>query len=106
MNRGPNKHRFPSGWHCYLLLCSDGSYYCGITADLSKRIKSHASGRGSSYTKGAKALALVWHESHKDRHGAAARERQIKSWRHEKKHRAEEGPAFEGLGTRLWVSLD
>jgi hypothetical protein len=24
---------FPPGWHCYLLLCSDGSYYCGIASN-------------------------------------------------------------------------
>jgi hypothetical protein len=28
----------PDGWCCYLLLCSDGSYYCGITSKLPSSI--------------------------------------------------------------------
>jgi putative endonuclease len=76
---------FPSGWHCYLLLCSDDSYYCGITSDLTKRIRDHFSGKGSGYTKRFKPVELVWYESHQDRHRAAGREKQIKSWSREKK---------------------
>jgi hypothetical protein len=51
-------------------------------------------------------VALVWYELHRDRRAAAERERQIKSWNHGKKQRLAEGyPEFQGLGTRVWVSL-
>jgi len=74
----------PPGWHCYLLLCFDGSYYCGITSNLTHRIRDHASGKGSGYTKNVKPVAFVWYEPQGDRHGAARREQQIKAWGKEK----------------------
>ena len=97
---------FPSGWCCYLLLCSDGSYYCGITSDLAGRIRDHSSGKGSGYTKGFKPISLVWYESHSNRHSAAERERQIKSWNHDKKRGLAEGEKrYLGMGKRMMVSL-
>ena len=29
----------------YMLECRDGSYYCGWTTDLEKRVEAHASGK-------------------------------------------------------------
>ncbi|MCI0402167.1 MAG: GIY-YIG nuclease family protein [Acidobacteria bacterium] len=97
---------FPPGWYCYLLLCSDDSYYCGLTSNLNSRLRHHASGKGSGYTKATKPIALVWHERHGHRASAAARERQLKKWSHAKKRAlasgSENGFAF---GNRVWVSL-
>jgi putative endonuclease len=39
-------------WFVYLLECSDGSYYTGITNDLERRVKQHNKGVGAKYTKG------------------------------------------------------
>jgi predicted GIY-YIG superfamily endonuclease len=97
---------FPPGWHCYLLLCSDGSYYCGITSYLSDRIRDHSTGKGSGYTKGFKPVSLVCYEVHRDRRSAALREKQIKSWSHEKKQGLAEGNSrYDGMGIRVTVSL-
>ncbi len=38
-------------WLVYLLLCSDGSIYTGITNNLEKRLKAHNKGTASKYTK-------------------------------------------------------
>ena len=38
----PSSHRL-----VYLLRCSDGSLYCGITNDLPKRLNAHAAGKAS-----------------------------------------------------------
>ena len=38
-------------WFVYILECSDGSYYTGITNNLEKRMKSHKSGKGSKYVR-------------------------------------------------------
>lgn len=38
-------------WCVYLLECSDGSYYTGITNNLDKRMKMHESGKGSKYVR-------------------------------------------------------
>lgn len=35
----------------YVLACADGSLYTGWTADLTRRIAAHASGRGAKYTR-------------------------------------------------------
>jgi putative endonuclease len=97
---------FPPGWCCYLLLCSDDSYYCGITSNLVQRVRDHSSGKGSGYTKGVKPVALVWYESHEDRHGAAGREKQIKGWSREKKERLANGHSeFEEVRACVQVSL-
>jgi predicted GIY-YIG superfamily endonuclease len=97
---------FAPGWYCYLLHCSDGSYYCGIASNLKQRIRDHSSGKGSGYTKGSRPIALVWYETHAGRRHAAAREKQIKAWSHSKKKRLADGqPEMRGLGTRVAVSL-
>ena len=89
----------PTGWACYLLLCSDGSYYCGITGDLRVRLTDHASGKGSTYTKKKTPLALVWFEPRPSRNSAAAKEREIKKWGRTKKKSLAEASG-------VWVSLD
>lgn len=38
-------------WKIYLVECKDGSWYTGITNDIEKRMKMHASGRGSKYVR-------------------------------------------------------
>ena len=96
----------PDGWCCYLLLCSDDSYYSGITSNLLHRIRDHAHGRGGAYTKSTKPLALVWYALERDRHSAAKRELQIKNWGNEKKKKLASGDQlFAGMGTCVWVSL-
>ena len=108
MSRGTlqNIPELPTGWCCYLLLCSDGSYYCGITSNLLHRIRDHASGKGGTYTKGTKPLALVWYSSERDRHAAARREQQIKGWGKGKKQKLAGGdPALTEMGSPVLVSL-
>lgn len=39
-------------WLVYILRCSDGSYYCGCTNDLEKRVQLHNDGKGARYTRG------------------------------------------------------
>lgn len=43
-----------SQWYVYILECSDGSFYTGVTTDVDVRMKAHAEGRGSKcvYNKG------------------------------------------------------
>lgn len=45
-------------WFVYILECCDGSFYTGTTNDIDKRMKTHASGKGSKYVakKGFKQL--------------------------------------------------
>ena len=38
-------------WYVYILKMADNSLYTGVTIDLKKRLKSHASGKGSKYVR-------------------------------------------------------
>ena len=51
-----------SGPHVYLLLCADGSLYCGWTVDLERRLAAHRAGRGARYTRSRLPveLAAAW----------------------------------------------
>ena len=47
-------------WFCYILECSDGTLYTGITNNLEKRISTHNSGKGAKYTKTRLPVFLKW----------------------------------------------
>jgi putative endonuclease len=47
-------------WFCYILECSDGTLYTGITNDLGKRVHKHNSGKGAKYTKTRLPAILKW----------------------------------------------
>lgn len=67
-----------SKWFVYLLECSDGSLYCGITTDLEKRVRVHNSGKGAKYTKTRLPVKLWYFEESIDRSSASKREYEIK----------------------------
>ncbi|HIH10163.1 MAG TPA: GIY-YIG nuclease family protein [Candidatus Diapherotrites archaeon] len=62
----------------YLAECSDGTYYCGIAKDVSKRLAMHNAGRASKYTRPRRPVRLVYCERKKDRGSALRREIEIK----------------------------
>lgn len=72
-------------WHVYILLCKDRSLYTGSTNNLEKRLKSHISGKGSSYTRSHKPLKIIHSEKYSTKSEALKREHQIKSWTRSKK---------------------
>lgn len=46
----------------YMLRCSDGSLYTGITNSIEKRLSVHSQGRGSKYVAGRLPFTLVYVE--------------------------------------------
>ena len=46
-------------WKVYLVRCADNSLYCGITNDLTGRIKQHTTGKGAKYTQSRRPVELV-----------------------------------------------
>lgn len=66
------------GWFVYLLRCSDGSLYCGITNDLKARLKKHNDGTGAKYTRGRGPVELVWKKKMKTPTDARKKEAEIK----------------------------
>ena len=70
----------------YILLCSDSSYYTGITNDLDRRFYEHQSGEDKGcYTFKRRPLKLVFYEDFPDVNQAIAFEKQVKGWRRAKK---------------------
>jgi len=65
-------------WTLYILQCSDGTLYTGITNDLPKRIKAHEAGAGAKYTKGRGPFILVYQEACEHRSAASKRELAVK----------------------------
>ena len=72
-------------YYLYILQCTNGSLYTGITNNLERRFNEHLSGRGCKYTSAFKAEKLRYFEIFKTRSEAAKREAQIKGWTRTKK---------------------
>ena len=65
-------------WHVYIILCTDDTLYTGITTDIERRLREHASGRGAKYFRGRKPKELLYLEGGHDRSTASQRELSIK----------------------------
>lgn len=66
--------------YVYILQCTDGSYYCGYTTDIDRRVTEHNGGRpgGARYTRGRGPVTVVYTESFRTQSKAKAREAAIK----------------------------
>ena len=62
----------------YLLRCADGSFYCGWTSDLQRRVSEHAAGRASRYTRSRLPVELTWFAKKASRSDAMREEVRIK----------------------------
>lgn len=69
-------------WYVYIIQCSDGSLYTGITTDPVRRFRQHADGHGAKYFRGRQPLRVVYLESDHTRSTAGTRELQIKHLTH------------------------
>src|ERR1700674_2184338 len=72
--------------YVYMLRCSDGSYYVGITrGSLEDRVAQHNAANFGGYTARRRPVELVWQQEFQRITDAIAAERQIKSWSRAKK---------------------
>ncbi len=65
-------------WYIYLVRCSDGTLYCGISKDVGKRVVAHNDGKGAKYTRSRGPVTLVYVEESEDKSSALKREIAIK----------------------------
>jgi len=72
-------------FYCYILECSDGSYYTGWSSDPQRRLREHNSGKGARYTRSRRPVRLVYLEELPDKNSALKRERAIKALARPKK---------------------
>ena len=73
-------------YYVYMVRCSDGSYYIGVTNDYEKRIAEHNDGTDpESYTFKRRPVTLVYLSDFSEVHQAISWEKQIKRWSRKKK---------------------
>lgn len=68
-------------WHVYLLECGDGTLYCGITRDLTRRLAQHNGvlPGGARYTRGRRPVRLALSLPCPDKATALRLERAVKA---------------------------
>ena len=70
----------------YILRCSDGGYYTGVTNNLELRVEQHQEGMNpESYTYTKRPLQLIYSCAFDSSLDAIAAEKQIKGWSRKKK---------------------
>jgi putative endonuclease len=64
----------------YVITCVDGSYYCGITTDIDRRIDEHngIKKKGAKYTRSRRPVSLLYEEEHSNRSEASKSESAFK----------------------------
>jgi putative endonuclease len=72
-------------WYLYLVRCSDGSLYTGITTDVERRFKAHQENNGAKYLKGRGPLVLAFKEKIGGKRRAFQVEHAVKRWPKSKK---------------------
>ena len=71
--------------YTYILRCADGTYYCGWTNNLDRRLKAHNEWKGAKYTRSRRPVALVYYEAFSTKEEAMRWEYEIKQLPRKKK---------------------
>jgi putative endonuclease len=95
-------------FYVYILASLTGTLYVGLTDNLKRRVEEHKLGLVEGFTKEYKVNRLMYYEIFRSADTAAARERQIKKWRREKKLAlfAKTNPRWEDLSKRFPASYE
>jgi putative endonuclease len=76
-------------WFLYIVRCSDGTLYTGVTIDVQRRLKEHNySSRGAKYTRSRRPVDVVHWKLFKDRSSAQKAEYKFKQLTKEQKEKA------------------
>jgi len=65
-------------WNVYIIRCSDGTYYTGITTDVVRRLNEHNTKTGAKYTRSRTPVELEECKKFPDRSTASKEEYRIK----------------------------
>lgn len=72
-------------YYVYILVSQSGTLYIGVTNDLERRVGEHKQSLISGFTKKYKVSKLLYYEEFENIYEAIQREKQLKSWRRERK---------------------
>jgi putative endonuclease len=91
----------------YILASRSGVLYVGSTCDLARRTYQHRDGLIPGFTKKYRVDRLVWYDTTPNSRAMVEMEREIKSWRREKKISLIEGtnPGWQDLALD-WLPRD
>ncbi len=64
----------PGQWWLYLIECSNGAFYAGISNDVERRYAAHVAGRGAKYTRAFPPVKLLGVRVYEDRSAASKAE--------------------------------
>jgi len=77
---------FMKFYYVYIVCCSDGQYYCGITNDVERRVSEHNLGLSpTSFTFQRRPVQLAYSAEFKNVDEAIAWEKRVKRWSRMKK---------------------
>ena len=95
-------------WFVYIVECSDGTLYTGISTDVDKRIAKHNSGKGAKYTRTRTPVVLKDSKEYENRSLASKEEYRIKQLSKQQKQGDPLGTALPKKFTEslLWILLD
>lgn len=54
-------------WFLYMVRCADGSFYTGVSPDVTRRVHTHNRGVGARYTRARRPVTLVFMQEFADR---------------------------------------
>jgi len=74
-----------NAWFVYILRCSDGSLYTGITTNMERRVEQHNAGTAPRYTRSRRPVRVAYRETHVSRSLASKREWAVKAMRRSEK---------------------
>lgn len=77
--------------YTYILRCCDGSFYCGWTNDLARRVAAHNAGTGGKYTRSRLPAELVWYTVSETKEESMSLEFHIKRLTRKQKERLVSG---------------
>ena len=74
-------------WYVYIVECSDGTFYTGITSDILRRMREHnySNSKGAKYTRGRAPVEIIHCENHENRSKAQIAEAAFKKLTRKKK---------------------
>lgn len=75
-----NSSSIEEPWYLYVIECDDGRLYTGISNDVEKRFKKHASGKGAIFTRMNRPVRILAKQKYPNKRFAAKAEAQLKKF--------------------------
>jgi len=86
-------------WYLYVVECSDGTFYTGVTTDIPRRVNEHnTSARGAKYTRSRRPVRTVYWRKMEDKSSAQTEESKFKRLSRKQKQEIISSHLLEKIG--------